>query len=164
MNNQNEESLKKLLRKAELDAPPLHFTDNIMQQIEAEAAESMAFEPKLQVLLQRHALETPSVDFTKAIMTKTAVPKTVYAPIIPQNAWYYVAAVAAFLIRLVVYFWKTPASTIPPSTQSPTMVQNFTALSRTLTSIPSTYALGLFAICALLLLDYFLRYKTLRIT
>lgn len=164
MENTDEESFKKLLRKAELDVPSLHFTDNIMQQIEAEAAQSKTFEPKLQALLQRHALESPSVDFTKLIMAKTATPKTVYAPIIPQKAWYYVAAAATFLIGLVVYFWKTPNPTIAPSTQSPTMVRDFTEFPHALTSIPYTYALGLFAICSLLLLDYFLRYKTLKIT
>lgn len=164
MENTNEESFKKLIRKAELDAPSIRFTEQIMQQIEAEAAQSEAFEPKLQALLQRHALEAPSIDFTKVIMVKTAAPKTVYAPIIPQSAWYYVAAAAAFLIGLVAYFWKTPASTIAPSTPSPTMIRDFTEFSDALTSIPTTYALGLFAICTLLLLDHFLKYRTLKMT
>ncbi|WP_428664018.1 hypothetical protein [Runella sp.] len=164
MENTGEESFKKLIRKAELDTPSLRFTEKIMQQIEAEAAQSMAFEPKLQTLLQRHALETPSIDFTKTIMAKTAASKTVYAPIIPQKAWYYAAAIVTSLIGLIAYFWKTPNPTIAQSPQSPTPVQNLTELSRALTSIPSTYALGLFAICTLLLLDYFLRYKTLKIT
>lgn len=162
MSNQDE-SFRKLIRKAELDAPSADFTKNIMQQIDAEAAQSMAFEPKLQALLQRHALETPSVDFTKAIMAKTAASKTVYAPIIPQKAWYYVAATAAFLIGFVAYFWKSPHQTVILSPQSPTMVQDFANFSRALTSIPATYALGLFAISTLLLLDYFLRYRTLKI-
>lgn len=164
MENTNDKSLKKLLRKVTLDAPSLHFTDNIIHQIEAEAAQSMAFEPKLQTLLQRHALETPSADFTKAIMAKTAAPKTVYAPIIPQKAWYGVAALFTFLFGWVIYFWKTPNPTVTQSPQSQTTVLSLTELSHVLTSIPSTYALGLFAICTLLLLDYFLRYKTLKIT
>jgi hypothetical protein len=162
MNNQ-EESFRKLIRKAELDAPSADFTKNIMQQINAEAAQSTTFEPKLQALLQRHGLETPSVDFTKAVMAKTAAPKTVYAPIIPQKVWYYVAAAATFLIGLVAYFWKSPHQTVILSPQSSTMVQDFANFSRALTSIPATYAFGLFAIGALLLLDYFLRYKTLKI-
>jgi hypothetical protein len=164
MENTGEESFKKLIRKAELDTPSLRFTDTIMQQIEAEAVQSMAFEPKLQTLLQRHALEAPSIDFTKTIMAKTVAPKAVYAPIIPQKAWYCVAAAAAFLIGLMAYFWKIPNPSVAQTPQSPTMIQNLTEFSRALTSIPTTYALGLFAICTLLMFDYFLRYKTLKIT
>lgn len=164
MENKDDESLKKLLRKVDLDTPSLRFTGNIMQQIEAEAAQSMAFEPKLQTLLQRHALENPSADFTKSIMTKTAAPKTVYAPIIPQKVWYGVAALFTFLFGWVIYFWKTPNPTVTQSPQSQTTALSLTELSHVLTSIPSTYALGLFAICTLLMIDYFLRYKTLRMT
>ncbi len=161
MENSDDESLKKWLRKAALDAPSLRFTDNIMQKIEAEAAQSAAFEPKIQALLQRHGLETPSVDFTKAVMAKTT-PKTVYAPIIPQKIWYYVAAAATFLIGFVAYFWKTPAPKMAQTPQSETMAMNLPELSRAVTSIPATYALGLFAVCVLLLIDHFLRYKTFR--
>ncbi|MFN8347836.1 MAG: hypothetical protein U0X91_22725 [Spirosomataceae bacterium] len=164
MENTNKESFKKLIRKAELDAPSIRFTEQIMQQIEAEAAQSEAFEPTLQALLQRHALEAPSIDFTKAIMVKTAAPKTVYAPIIPQKVWYGIAALFTFLFGWVIYFWKTPNPTVTQLPQSQTTVLSLTELSHALTSIPSTYALGLFAICILLMLDYLLRYKTLRMT
>lgn len=162
MKKNDDDSLKKLLQKVELDSPSPNFTHNLMQQIETEASQASAFEPKLKALLQAHTLQSPSDNFTQKVLAQTAPPKTVYAPIISNKAWYGIAASVALVLGVAILssLKNTPSITQIGGFQRSYRLPNITLL---LSSVPSVYVMGSIAIATLLLADYLFRYRTLRI-
>ena len=162
MKKSEDDSLKKLLQKVELDTPSPNFTQNLMQQLEAEASQASAFEPTLMALLQTHALQSPSENFTQKVLAQTAPPKTVYAPIFSNKVWYGIAASVALVLGVAILssLKNTPSITQITDIQSSYRLPNITLL---LSSVPSVYVMGSIAIATLLLADYLFRYRTLRI-
>ena len=162
MKKSEDDSLKKLLQKVELDTPSPNFTQNLMQQLEAEASQASAFEPTLRALLQAHALQSPSENFTQKVLAQTAPPKTVYAPIFSNKVWYGIAASVALVLGVAILssLKNTPSITQITDIQSSYRLPNITLL---LNSIPSVYVMGSIAIATLLMADYLFRYRTLRI-
>ena len=159
MNRKDEKSFKILLRKTGLKSPSPDFTEKTMQKIDAEAAQSVAFEPQLTTLLRRHALKTPPADFTQQIMSRALPPKTTYAPLISPMVWYLVAAAIGLLIGAG---WLFPGQTIPTGSPLIGVYKSLGGLSHLVRAVPSSYVLGLSAISALLVVDYLLRYKLLK--
>jgi hypothetical protein len=130
-----------------------------MQEIDAEAAQSIAFEPHLKDLLQRHILALPPDDFTRQVMGQTVPFKTKYEPVIPAKIWWALAAAIVLLIGFGPLFPKRPQSA---TYTLEGVYQSLPDLSSLVSAIPTTYVLGLGAICTLLLIDYFLRYKMVK--
>lgn len=162
MKKNDDASLKNLLQKVELDSPSPNFTHNLMQQLETEASQASAFEPKLKALLQAHTLQSPSDNFTKKVLAQTAPPKTVYAPIISKKAWYGIAASVAWVLGIAILSSLKNTPSMPQITdlQRSYRLPNITLI---LSSVPSVYVMGIIAIATLLLADYLFRYRTLRI-
>lgn len=160
MNNDSEEAFKNLLRKAGGETPGPRFTESVMRRIDAEALQSAALEPALKTLLQRHTLETPPVGFTRTVMARAGVERRPEAPLLAPWVWYVAAAVVGLLLGLGVF---VPPKSQPASRAFPEVSRSVTALSQLLSAIPPLYVLGLCVLCGLLALDYFFRYKALKI-
>ncbi len=161
MKSEDEESLKRLLLQAGLKPPTPAFTEKVMQQIEAEAAQSRAFEPQLKGLLQRHMLAVPAEDFTQQVMSQTVPSKTKYEPLIPVKIWWALAAAMVLLIGIGQLFPKEPQSDLYLLEG---IYQSLPELSSLISGIPTVYVLGLGVVCVLLTADYFLRYKLLKVS
>ena len=154
MEEEKENKLRELLKKADLEAPSPLFTDKLMLKIEAEAVLSEAKEPALRALLQRYGLEKTAPDFTKDVLKQIAPPKTVFAPIIPNYVWYMVATFLGALLVFGLFF--------PQKNSSGTMSRGVKLISfdisKLTSAIPDQLLLGALAICVLLVFDYLIRY------
>ena len=160
MEDEKENKLQELLKKADLDAPSPLFTDQLMLKIEAEAALSEAKEPALRALLQQHGLETTAPDFTKSILTQIAPPKTVFKPIIPTYVWYMVATFVGALLVFGLFFpQKNSSGSVPRGVK----LISFD-VSKLTSAIPDQLLLGAVAVCVLLLVDYSLRFRVVNPT
>ncbi|AYQ32874.1 hypothetical protein [Runella sp. SP2] len=154
MEEEKENKLRELLKKADLDAPSPLFTDKLLLKIEAEAALSEAKEPALRALLQQYGLEKTAPDFTKDVLKQIAPPKTVFAPIIPNYVWYMVATFLGALLVFGLYFpQKNSSGTVPRGVK----LISFD-ISKLASAIPDQLLLGALAICVLLVFDYLIRY------
>ena len=154
MEEEKENKLRELLKKADLEAPSPLFTDKLMLKIEAEAVLSEAKEPALRALLQRYGLEKTAPDFTKDVLKQIAPPKTVFAPIIPNYVWYMVATFLGALLVFGLFF--------PQKNSSGTMSRGVKLISfdisKLTSAIPDQLLMGAVAVCALLVFDYLIRY------
>lgn len=155
MEEEKENKLQELLKKADLDAPSPLFTDKLMLKIDAEAALSEAKEPVLRALLQQHGLETTAPDFTKNVLTQIAAPKTVFKPIIPTYVWYMVATFVGALLVFGLFFpQKNSSGSVPRGVKWIAF-----DVSKLTSAIPDQLLLGAVAVCVLLLVDYSLRFR-----
>lgn len=153
MEEEKENKLRELLKKADLDAPSPLFTDKLLLKIEAEAALSEAKEPALRALLQ-YGLEKTAPDFTKDVLKQIAPPKTVFAPIIPNYVWYMVATFVGALLVFGLFFpQKNSSGTVPRGVK----LISFD-ISKLTSAIPDQLLMGAVAVCALLVFDYLIRY------
>lgn len=160
MEEEKENKLQELLKKADLDTPSPLFTDQLMLKIDAEAALSEAKEPALRRLLQQHSLEKTPPDFTKNILTQIAPPKTVFKPIIPTFVWYMVATFVGTLLVFGLFFpQKNSSGTVPQGVE----LISFD-VSKLTSAIPDQLLLGAVAVCVLLLVDYSLRFRVVNPT
>lgn len=155
MEEEKENKLQELLKKADLDAPSPLFTDKLMLKIDAEAALSEAKEPVLRALLRQHGLETTAPDFTKNVLTQIAPPKTVFKPIIPTYVWYMVATFVGALLVFGLFFpQKNSSGSVPRGVKWISF-----DVSKLTSAIPDQLLLGAVAVCVLLLVDYSLRFR-----
>ena len=134
----------------------LDFTNEVMEQVfRLELKEEKA----MTSFFQKHILEEPSSEFTSKVMSGLPQnsPTFVYQPVIGKKAWYFITAV---FITLVIYIFF---NLDPNSTQ---IVDFSTYLERIETvfsfEIPGIltspfFALSMFALSSLLLIDYFIR-------
>lgn len=160
MAQDKDDKLKKLIQSVKLDQPTADFTATIMQQIEAQ--ESHVPNPALQVLLEKHLIESPSLGFAQNVMIgiQRLDKKVVYEPIISKKAWYGVGIAAALLITLVSLLGKssqTSGSNVPPIANNINQITG--QLIVQISSLPVLVLACLFAVSSLVLLDYFVSSK-----
>ncbi|GAB3516200.1 hypothetical protein [Emticicia fontis] len=154
MAQDKKDKLKKLIQSVELDQPKIDFTAIIMQKIEAK--ESLVTNPALDSLLEKHLIETPSVDFTQKVMLgiERLDKKVVYEPIIRKKVWYGVGIAAALVITLVSFLGKPSETTV----QSPPLASHINQVTghiiTQINSLPIFALACLFAVSALVVLEY----------
>lgn len=159
MAQDKDDKLKKLIQSVELDQPKVDFTAIIMQQIEAQ--ESLVSNPALQVLLEKHLVESPSAGFTQNLMMdiERLDKKVVYEPIISKEVWYSVSIAAALLITLVSFVGKSSKTNI----DVPPLANNINQLTGKIilqiNGLPTLVLACLFAVSTLLVLDYYISSK-----
>ncbi|MEN8124430.1 MAG: hypothetical protein ABFR32_04805 [Bacteroidota bacterium] len=136
--------------------PSLDFTDKVMQQVlTSEVNEEKA----LTSLLQKHTLETPSLDFTSKVML--GLPQNssafVYQPVIGKKTWYFISLI---FILLVIYI-SFNLDTTPKQSEIliPYLIKIKSIFSFNMPDILTSplFALSMFALSTLLLIDYFIR-------
>ena len=154
MTHGKEDKLKKLIQSIELDQPKADFTGIIMQQIEAQ--ESLIIYPALDALLEKHLVESPSIDITQKVMMGIEYldKKVVYEPIINRKVWYALGIAATLIITLVGLGGKSS----PPSGKSLPIANTINQITGQIIAqvkgLPSLALACLFAISALVVLEY----------
>lgn len=159
MAQDKEDKLKKLIQSVELDQPKADFTYTIMHQIEAQ--ESLVSNLALHTLLEKHLIESPSADFTENVMIgiERLDKKVVYEPIISKKVWYGISIAAILLIFLASSLGKSSQT----NSVAPPLANNINQLTGKLilqiNALPTLVLACLFAVSALLLLEYFVSRK-----
>ena len=80
--------------------PPSDFSDKVMQQIVSSEKEK---EKVLGLLMQKHAMESPSINFTHHVMDKIQVKEPyvfIYKPVISKKNW---LMISVFLLLVVIF-------------------------------------------------------------
>jgi hypothetical protein len=98
----NQSKLKSVLQKSALNPPPIHFTTEVMEQIDAMSKEKIVFaDLKLKKVLQQLPLSQPSAAFTHRILQQVQQPAATgsYLPPISKRAW---SIVAVLLLSCLV--------------------------------------------------------------
>ena len=152
----NEKKLRKLIQSVELDQPKADFTELIMKEIQLQ--ESLVINTVLQSVLAQHIIETPSIDFTQKVMTgiEHLDKKTVYKPIIGKKVWYGIGVAATLLVAIVSLFSKSSQTVNKPLTFANNINQLTSQLILRINGMPTLILACLFAVSALLVLDYFI--------
>ena len=155
MAQDKEDKLKKLIQSVHLDQPKVDFTAIIMQQIEAQ--ESLLTNPALDASLEKHLIESPSIDFTQNVMTgiERLDKKVVYEPIISKKVWYALGIAATLIITLVGLLGKSS----PISGKSLPIADTINHITGQIIAqakgLPPLALACLLAISALVVLEYF---------
>jgi hypothetical protein len=163
MKNRKSDLLKSLIKKTELDKPPLSFTILVMQEIEASAKEEPVTNPELRLLMKRHTMETPSVAFTNEIMAKIQNHdfKIPGEPILSKKGWNILVAAVVIIFTSLVFFEGTSTSADGLTPYLITIGQILNIIFRKVNAISPLYLITLISFGSLFVLDYFLRKSNL---
>ncbi len=153
----NSRNIEKFIKQnMEIEKPSLEFTEKVMDQVLASESKK---EKALASLIQKHTLNKPSLDFTSKVMISLPQnsPAFVYQPVIGKKAWYLILF-SLLLIGVYVFF---SADSTPTQTN---IINAYITKFGSLFSFKMPYiftsplfALSIFALSSLLLLDYFIR-------
>jgi len=155
MEDEKEDSFRKLIRKVEPDKPGPDFTGAIMRRVQAESELELAREAALIQLLQSHTLvEKPSTAFSRRVMHQVIVSQArPLKPIISPRAWYMIGA----SLLLVILFCLFGGPSLPAQHTSSDMDRFLSYVEGSLDALPGSYLITLFAVGALMVMDYCLR-------
>jgi hypothetical protein len=161
MAGRKEEKLKKLIRAVPPEAPEPQFTARVMDDVRAVAGPETAADPALGALLRRNGLETPSADFTRAVMqgvaaTRAATPAG--TAIIPVRAWYGIAAVLSGLVAWAIAAGSAAGPPREATFWSEALRGLVRAFSAGVQAVPVSYVLIVGAVSVLLGIEYGLKY------
>jgi hypothetical protein len=165
-----DKNIEKLIRKSlEYEKTPEGFSDKIMQQILASDKKE---ETALSSVMARYAVEKTSPEFTSKVMSQIqSAPSIVINPvIIGKKAWILIATLLAAFVYYVI-------STAEPTGGEPAVYAEFMeklgerfnqaggSLNSQLPDILTNpvFALSLFALSSMLLLDYVLKKRKLSV-
>ncbi|GAB4026960.1 hypothetical protein [Spirosoma gilvum] len=155
MEDEKEDSFRKLIKKAEPDKLGADFTHAIMKRVQAESEMDSAKEATLIHLLKAHTLiEKPSTDFSRRVMNQVMVQKSKpLEPIISTRVWYMIAA----SLLVIVLFCVLLLPSGPPQPTSSGLDRFLSSFESTLDTLPISYPLTIFAMNVLMVTDYLLR-------
>jgi hypothetical protein len=168
MKEQNDDKLKNLIRQSGLESPSQDFTDFVMNSVQSEMKHDFVANSVFKAILQNNVIEKPSADFLLRVMSQVevqqmaVVPITEAKPIISNRVWYWVAGIAACMSILVGFFYQTLGKSTDTTSTLTMSDRLFANISAGITSIPAIYSLSLIAICGLLILDHFLRSRSVK--
>jgi hypothetical protein len=157
MEDEKEDSLRKLIQKVELDEPGADFTNTIMKLVQAESELDSAKEAALIQLFQSYTLvEKPSAGFSSRVMSQVMVSQSKqFEPIISPRVWYMIAASLLF----IVLFCLLVLPTGPAQHTSSGLDRFLSSIEGSLEALPISYPFTIFAASVLLVTDYYLRRK-----
>ena len=155
---ENDKKLDQFIRENfEQEKPSTDFSDKVMQQIHASELQR---EEALGALLQKHVLESPSIDFSDKVMgqiLKKEAHEFVYQPVLGKKVWYSIV----IIISLIVIYSFTNMDY--QTTQFDYIGEIIKKLDYNYSfQLPQfifspIFALGLFALCFFLGLDFFIQ-------
>ena len=101
MASKAENNLRSLLSKTELLAPPQHFAEEVMREIEAIAEDNVYADAKLMTMLREQGLRAPAKDFTYKVLKQLRQQPShrIDQPIISKAAW---AIIALFVVIYLI--------------------------------------------------------------
>ncbi|MEN8185846.1 MAG: hypothetical protein ABFR05_01820 [Bacteroidota bacterium] len=151
-------NIDKLLKESlEVENTSLNFSSKVMQQIHASELEK---DKALMSLLQKFTLEQPSIGFTSKVMLSLPdiSQKTVYQPVISKKVWYFITV---FFIFMMVYVFLNTDSVSTSEIIDPYLakIKNIFSFNTPSLLTSPLFALSMFALSSLLLLDNFFRSK-----
>ena len=163
-----DKNIEKLIRDSlKFEQSPEDFTSKIMQSIEAADQKE---EVALSSLMKKHVLQSPSADFTSKVMTQIKGATTIVTNpvIISKKAW---AIILAFITALVVY----ALASSPENKTEPSLFDGFASkLGDLFNQVGGSYsiqlpelftnpvfAMSLFALSSLILVDYLIKNRRL---
>jgi hypothetical protein len=153
-----ESKLKLLLKETELQKPPQHFTEGVMREIKAFAADRVEAEPNLFAALTKQALPSPPKNFTYRVQQQIRQSRQqIEEPIINKKAW---ASIFLFVLIYVI------VAVMSPDAGAVTRQFDFMSIGKYLSDMFLRFRetflyLGITMLTAILLLtlDYFLHRK-----
>ena len=165
-----DKDIEKFIREnIRYDKAPEGFSDRIIDRINtSEAKEDIA----LTSLVGKFAIESPSPDFTSKVMSQLQEsPSIVTNPvIIGKKAWILIAALmAAFVYYVLVSFGESGSEPAAYTQFMESLGERFNQAGGSLNSqIPEiltnpVFALSMFALSSMLLLDYVMRKRKLSV-
>lgn len=159
MEEENQDSLKKLIQQSGPEKPAMDFTQGIMQMI---SAEELAAEQALSTLLTKYTLERPSVSFQAQLMGQI-LPEvnTVEKPIISNKAWYFIAAGFALLITLS-FFVSYPQTAAVTTLNLSIVGSSLGKATMAVGNLPMMYPIVITTLCCLMMADYFIRIRLVK--
>lgn len=157
MSSEKETTLKRIIQSVPLDTPPAGFTEQVMQDVLADAADEVAISPALRPMLQRLTLDNPPAGFDIRVMQQVQRTGKSYKPepLLSVNDWLRFAFCAATFI--VIAFLIAPDS-ITDSKFSQHVHRIVVLLGMT----KGLYALAFICTTVLLMIDQVLRRRLLR--
>ena len=161
MEDEKEDSFRKLIQKVATDKPGADFTHAVMKRVQAESELEFVKEAAMGTLLQAHVLtEKPPADFSRRVMHQVTVSHAKrMEPIISVRAWYLIAA--SLLAVVGICFLVLPSGTTQHTPSA--MDRLLSGAYGTLDVLPISYPLTIFAVSVLMVTDYFLRHNTKRL-
>lgn len=157
MSPQKETTLKRIIQSVPLDTPPAGFTEQVMKDVLADAADEVAISPALKPLLRRLPLDIPPAGFDTRVMqqVRQARDSNRPKPLLSANDWLRFTFCAAAFIVITLLF-------APDSITNSIVSQ---AVHRIVTLVRMTkvlYLLTLVCTSVLFILDHVLRHRFLR--
>ena len=104
--SKREKQIEKMLRQMGVESPSEGFSGRVMDKIEAQEQEEIAFEKVTKGIVQKAGLEEPSPHFTHNIMQHIGQEQEslpAYEPVIGKKAWIGIAAAFAALMGWIVF-------------------------------------------------------------
>lgn len=136
------------------------FSGSVMEQIYAADQKT---EKALSSIIRKHVLIDTSVDFTSQVMSSIEKKSTVaiYQPVISKKVWFFIISIISFVLVYTFLNVDTQTEQNIYLERFFTKVNGFFTLDYPSVSISPLFALSIFALSSLLILDYFLRNRRL---
>ena len=151
-----DKKIDKLIRESlKAQQPSADFTDKVMNKISAfDESEEKA----LTSLLQKHAMEGPSLNFTSRVMNAIKKESVVVKnePIIGKKAWIFIGISVVTLIIYSLFFGQESHRASSVINQGMSKVETMFAFDLPGILGSPIFALSVFALSTLLFLDYFM--------
>ena len=147
--------LKNVLSQMRQQEPSPDFTERVMREIEAMAADQVHADVDLSIMLKRSIMAAPSTRFTHSVLKKIREPQpALYKPVINARTW---QLIATFLFVAIVVVVSNQSSGERPAFFSNPVAEYLGELFVTFNE--SLLYLGITVVSGsgLLLLDSFLR-------
>ena len=162
MAKRQNDKLRLLLRRFEMQKPPANFTHEVMKEIESMADDKVYADTRLVELLQKGANAEPSAGFTFKVINKVREqPMGSPPPIISKKVWISIAAFVVFC--LIVSISNEPAGN--PATNQyflPPLAAYLGNLAGKFIEQQFYLVVIFFSVLPLLAIDYYFRKKLRR--
>jgi hypothetical protein len=160
MKDHNKNIDKIIKQNLKIEETSSGFSDNVMEQIYDT---DLKKEKALSSLLQRHIIEETTIDFTSKVLASIEQKSKVaiYQPVISKKVWFIITSVIAFVL---VYTLLNEDAETTQNIYLESFLSKVTGLFTTeypTLSISPLFALSIFALSSLLILDHFLRNRRL---
>ena len=144
----------------DIQEPSKDFSGNVMEQIYAL---DLKKDKALSSLMQKHVLEEPSINFTSKLMASIEQQSTitVYQPVIGKKVWVFITSVVVFIFLFTFLKLDFTATKHAYLENLQSKVINLFLFEYPSLNISPLFGLGIFALSALLFLDYFVRNRRL---
>lgn len=159
MKSKRHEIFKGLIKKADLDSPPVNFTSLVMEQVQEESKNEFVIDPVLQQLLKRNAVINAPQNLTHLVMSQVKILSISkpYKPIIGTKAWLIISTTVAMLIVCLILIDKYSTTSQRLSSHYINISNELNAILHLLYSIPTIYIITIISFSVLFIMDYLLK-------